>query len=430
MTVVCGTTLSDGCQASVEVAALLAARLGARLRLVHVSEDLRAPVVLGTSEERAVLGAVRDALEAEGRRVATLSGAHVDVHLAAGPVADALVAVADFEAARYLVLGPGNDARPPHVSAVVERVARRATTPTLVVKAPATLRRWLAGSETLSVLVGADLGRSARAARDIAASLREAGPVAAVTVSVVGPEVVGVVDIVGVVDVDDLRARLARGGPQGEAVEVVSADTGPEVRLASLASERGAGVVVVGQRARALLDRIWSGSVSRGVLDAVATNVLCVPAALAPIAVAGRAPDVVVVAVDVDDIEIAQRALAQAVAVARPGGVVHLITVVGDVGDDRGGAPERAWSALSRLVQRHGDEVDNGSPIVSSIERHVLEGEVVPTVLAFAERKDAAMIVVGGRRRSVVARAFMGSVTRELVDAAQVPVLVVPPERS
>lgn len=282
MAVVCGTTLGDGCLAAAAVAAVLAVRLGERLRLVHVSEDLRAPVVLGTDEERGVLGAVRDALEAEGRRLAAMSGAVVDVHLAAGPVADALVAVADFEAASFLVVGPGADARPPRVSGVVERVVRQATVPTLVVKAPATLQAWWSGGGALTVLVGADLGRSARAARAAAVTLQRAGKIAATTVSVAGPDVV----------VDDLRVKLARLAAPDEQLEIVTSGVSPEVRLAGLADERGVGLVVVGQRPRSLFDRVWSGSVSRGVLDAVATNVLCVPAGLAPGAVAGRSPDV------------------------------------------------------------------------------------------------------------------------------------------
>lgn len=392
---------------------MLAVRLGEHLRLVHVCEDLRAPVVLGTSEERGVLGAVRDALEAEGQRLAADSGAVVDVHLAAGPVADALVAVAEFEQASFLVVGPGADARPPRVSSVVERVARQATVPTLVVKAPTKLLSWLSDGKGLAVLVGADLGRSARAARAAAATLQRAGTVAATTVSVAAPGVI----------VDDLRAKLARLGAPDEDIEIVTAGVAPEVRLAALADERDVDVVVVGQRSRSLFDRVWSGSVSRGVLEAVATNVLCVPVGLAPGAVAGRAPDVVVVGVDVDDIESARRAIAESVAVARHGGVVHVATVV-DSPDSasRAGLRDRAWTSLARLVER-----SDGAGC--TLEHHVLDGEPASALLALAERLDAAMVVVCGRRRSLVSRALLGSVARGVIDAARVPVLVVPPER-
>ena len=67
----------------------------------------------------------------------------------------------------------------PRVSAVVEQVVRRATVPALVVKAPTTLSAWLLGERGLLAIVGADLGRSARAARATTVTLRRAGPIAA-----------------------------------------------------------------------------------------------------------------------------------------------------------------------------------------------------------------------------------------------------------
>jgi nucleotide-binding universal stress UspA family protein len=81
--IVFGTTLTPACQPLADVAALLAKRLNAPLRIVHVSEDPRAPIVLGTDEEH-ILGRVRAELDEEAERLRTSTGADVHVHLAAG----------------------------------------------------------------------------------------------------------------------------------------------------------------------------------------------------------------------------------------------------------------------------------------------------------------------------------------------------------
>jgi nucleotide-binding universal stress UspA family protein len=410
MTVVCGTTLGDECRATAEVAARLAARLGERLRLVHVSEDLRAPVVLGTSEESAVLGQVRAALEAEGQRLAGLAGIVVDVHLAAGPVADGLVAVADFEQASVLVVGPGATARPPRVGIVVELILRRASVPVLVVKQPDRLRDWLERRAPLGVLVGADPGRSARAARNAIEGWRRAGDIVVTTASVVPPGT----------PVREHRARLVQAGHADDALEVIVDNAAPEVRLADLAGTRHSSLVVVGQRPRSVLERVWSGSVSRGIIETVGQNVLCVPAGVSVAPAPARAPDVVLVGVDVDDPESGRRALEAGLALVRPGGRLHVVTAVDEADRERRrGRRERAWAGLERLVQQAG---------AGDCERHVVDGEVVAGLLQVAARVDAAVVVVSGRRRSLVSRALVGSVARGLVDAATVPVVVVPAE--
>lgn len=82
-----------------EVAGRLAERLKQPLRVVHVAEDPRAPIVLGADEEH-ILGSVREELEREAARIRTATGAEVRPHLAAGPVVDALVSIAEWELAK------------------------------------------------------------------------------------------------------------------------------------------------------------------------------------------------------------------------------------------------------------------------------------------------------------------------------------------
>jgi nucleotide-binding universal stress UspA family protein len=59
-----------------------------------------------------------------------------------------------------------------------------------------------------------------------------------------------------------------------------------------------------------------------------------------------------------------------------------------------------------------------------SVTGRLLEGAPGPTLVS--ESKDAAMIVVGRRRRSGLSRLLLGSVSRHVADHAECPVVVVP----
>jgi nucleotide-binding universal stress UspA family protein len=51
--------------------------------------------------------------------------------------------------------------------------------------------------------------------------------------------------------------------------------------------------------------------------------------------------------------------------------------------------------------------------------------ETADAILALASRADADLLVIGARRRSPVGKAFLGSVTQQLILSADYPVLVV-----
>jgi hypothetical protein len=92
MTVVFGTTLRPDGEVLGTVAGVMAHRLGDRLRLVHVAEDPRAPIVLGTDDEY-ILGSVRSDLQREEKRIESVTGAAVHAHLAAGSTAETLASI-------------------------------------------------------------------------------------------------------------------------------------------------------------------------------------------------------------------------------------------------------------------------------------------------------------------------------------------------
>ena len=63
-------------------------------------------------------------------------------------------------------------------------------------------------------------------------------------------------------------------------------------------------------------------------------------------------------------------------------------------------------------------------PTGVSVERRVLRGPAVPTIIAEAEAFDADLLVLGSRNRGPVRSAVLGSVGRELVARAEWPVLI------
>jgi len=430
--IVFGTTLTPECRLLADVAGLIAKRLKAPLRLVHVSEDPRAPIVLGTDEEH-ILGRVRAELDEEAERLRTTTGAEVRVHLAAGSVVDALVSVARFEMATALLLGDSSTGGRALLGTTAERAARQSTVPALMLRAPGLLLSWLRGERPLRLLVGADLGRASEAARVFASTLRAVGPIEVEVVLVASPAEVH--ERLGLrppesehhlsTEAEEALVRdLRRTAPPNETtvkLRVHAARGSADAHLASLADQGDFDLVVVGQRRHSLIEQLWYGSVARGVLRSAPVSVACVPPATGTPRPSFREPRTVLVATDFT--EVGDRAVVQALGVVAERGTVHLAHVIPvaapmdvEVRQNR----EQAWYALSRVTAT---EDTNRS---GHLERHVLEGAPADQLLALADRIGADLIVLGARSHSVVTRALLGSVAQAVSERAKVPVLLVP----
>lgn len=429
MTIVFGTTLQPHDAPFAQLAAALAQRMGAALRLVHVSEDPRAPVVLGTDEEH-ILGSVRGALTREAERLHALTGADVRPHLAAGLVVDALVSVAELELASALIVG-GSQARRHVLGTTAERVARQSRAPVWTLRESERLARWLRGEVPLRVLVGADLGLAARAARAFAARLKAVAPchveVAHVASPVEAHERLGLAPPIDehslAPEAEAAIAReLERGAPpdeSGAVLRILAARGSADAHLVGLADHERFDLIVVGQRRSSVLEQLWYGSVSRGTLRSAPVSVVCVPPTKPP-ATSFRAPTVVLVGTDLA--ETGQRAWSHALGFAAERGTVHLAHVLAtSAGPDGVAARERAWHALSQHLDE-GRARDRGL----RVERHVLEGAAADQLLALARRVGADLIVLGVRSRSAAHRVMLGSVARVVSEQAPVPVLLVP----
>jgi nucleotide-binding universal stress UspA family protein len=430
MSIVFGTTLEPESEPFAEVAARLALAWSVPLRLVHVSEDPRAPIVLGTDEEH-LLGDVRASLGRQAAHLEALTGASVQTHLAGGAVVDGLVSVARFELADLLVLGSRDDRAHGLLGATAERVCRKSSVPVLTLRDPDRLDGWLRGERSLRVLVGADLGAAAQAARAFAVRLARTGSAQVDVVSIARPaELAARLGLPSAPSAHELshEARdallrdLRHQAPEGEVatLRAVASRGSADVRLVTFADEGDYDLVLVGQRRQSLVEQLWYGSVGRGVLRASPVSVACVPPSSAQRVPSFRAPEVVLVGVDLGDS--GMRALAQALALVGEGGSVHLAHVVEAMPthEDAFRAREQAWHALARVG------VDEGRDAAASLERHLLEGEPARELTALAERLGADVLVVGARRRSVLSRVLLGSTARSLAEDGRVPVLVVP----
>lgn len=430
--IVFGTTLEPDCQPLADVAGLFAKRSNASLRLVHVTEDPRAPFVLGTDEEH-LLGPVRARLSAEGERLRGATGADVHVHLAAGDVVDALVAVARFEMATALLVGGGTTAGRALLGSTAERVARQSRVPSLTLRAPHRLLSWLRGERPLRVLVGADLGRAAEAARAFAGALGGLGPIHIEVVLVASPpEVHERLGLPPAASDHELASEaeaallrdLQRAAPPSEAageLRVLAARGSADAHLASLADQADVDLVVVGQRRQSLIEQLWYGSVARGVLRAAPVSVACVPPAPAVPSVVFRQPRVVLAATDFT--EAGEHAVAHALGVVAEQGAVHIAYVMPAPASTEVEARqlrEEAWYALARVP----NTADGQHSI--RVMREVLQGSPADQLLALADRIGAELIVLGARGRSAVARALLGSVAQAVSERAKVPVLLVP----
>lgn len=431
-----GTTLQASCAHYAELAARLAHRMQARLRLVHVSEDRRAPIVLGTDEEH-LLGTVRHDLEAEAARLRALTGAAVTVHLAAGNVVDALVSVAAFEQATALLVGGEGSPRRTLLGATAERCAQRSHVPVVTLRETARLLAWLRGDRPLRVLVGADVGRAAQAARAFAATLGAIGPVEVEVTMVASPaeaharlgfsapeESTALSSEAEAV----LLRELTRSAPEGEAavsLRVLAGRGSADVHIVNRSEQGGFDLVVVGQRRHSLLEQLWYGSVARGVLRASPVSVACVPPGLVTAATVVGAPRVVLVAMDFSPA--AHRALAHAFGLVHAEGTVHVVHVAAEASasaSEARVARAQHWDALVRIAPP--DDAERAIPL----ERHLREGAAAAQILALAQQLGADLLVLGAHGASALARGLLGSVAQEVSQHTRIPVLLVPDDRA
>ncbi|HRZ34869.1 MAG TPA: universal stress protein [Candidatus Paceibacterota bacterium] len=443
MTTVCGTDFSIHAAEAATVAAILTARAGGTLTLVHASEcagiDTRSPDALAALEERG-----RAQLNTEAERLRKLGATVRTRHLPGSP-SSVLLDVAAQSKARLMVVSSLGHFPPSRwlVGSVAERLAQNSTIPTLVVRADKPFAAWAAGKRALRVLVGYDFSASADAALGWVEALGRIGR-CRITVAYLAwaPEEswrLGVRDDWAITDnaaeitkyiKRDLKERC-RDILGTTNVQIRIGDgwgpAGPE--LVALAKAESADLIVVGTNQRRGLERLWLGSVSRAVLHRAPVSVACIPLPSAEEPPAGTVPEVRRVLVPTDFSTLGNQAIPYAYAALRRGGEVCLMHVAPPLAR-RGGRHEqlesqraaRESSLSARLRQlippqakalglrTHVQVVDHANPATA--------------ICQAAERFGASLICMSSRGRSRVAKALLGSVAQAVMTGSRRPVLI------
>jgi nucleotide-binding universal stress UspA family protein len=226
---------------------------------------------------------------------------------------------------------------------------------------------------------------------------------------------------------DQLRAELrarARGAglPADVGIEIQPSFGRPDGHLAMIAAQRRADLLVLGAHQRAGLDRLWHGSVSRGVLHGARQNVVTVPTSVAEERRTSTAPYRQVVCAT-DFSPEGDAAVPHAFAIAFPGTTVHLVHVLPESHEVPlpGRAPHDVPDAnakLATLVPK--DAAARGVEVVL----HAMHGSAPDRILALATTTGADVVCLG-IRSPAGAEEPLGIVSRAVAARAACPILLV-----
>lgn len=444
MSIVCGTDFSERSRFAADVAAHFAARTNVRLHLVHAFDTRSVPSSGET--ENAALARAQNALDHEAELLRR-TRVEVQTHLRAGAPDEVLLDVASEQLATIIfvaALGTRSDAKW-RVGSHADRLAQRSHIPVFVVRESDPILGWIRQERPLRVLIGADLSLSAEYAMKWVDGLRSLGSCEIKVVDLYWPpEEFKRLGLSGVRDfsgphpeveqalLHDMSTRLSRSLPAAPVdVKLEPHIGGIGARVAAVADEEAADLIVVGSHDRNVVERVIAGSVSHVVLHRANTSVVCVPE---PDRAATR-PHVELssIVVPTDFSPSGNAAVDLAYASVAPGGTVHLVHVTNGrrhnavaphdiflrteaAADDE--PPHRvAQRMLAELVP-----LGQSGRVVSQL--HILESDhVAEAICQAAERLDASAICLGTQGRSRVAKALLGSISSAVLGGTRRPVI-------
>lgn len=444
MAILCGTDFSEMSNRAVAAAGHLAQRMKLPLHLVH-SLDVGPEDVYDEAKGSLVEWAGRQ-LRRQAERLRR-HGTQVDVHVKTGTPDVAVLDTAKEVSAKLIVVAALGRRQPGQwkIGSHADRIAQRSHVPVLVVRDALPYDAWVRESRPLRILFGADYSVSSEIAMRWVNELRAFGPCEVVAAHLYWPPEqfhrLGLGGVRSYVDPDpevtkalerdfsERYSRLPGAGPLRFRLEPHLGRLGD--RLADIAAEEKVDLVVVGSHDRDALDRLWEGSVSRGVLHWAKTSVACIPAPAS--ALARATPKLQTVLAATDFSPIADAAIPLAFASAAPGGTVHLVHVVKghrssiephDIFDRdksntapkaEGGLHDRLLSLVPADAQARG----------LSAHVHVLESlDVAHAISQAAERLAADLICLGTHGRTGLTKALLGSVAQAVLEKTRRPVLL------
>jgi len=428
MTVVCGTDFSENAAVAARAAANIARCLGDRLELVHVIAD---PAAAGIPALGVFFAPLQELLGNQAATLASEFSITVDPIVLEGPADERLVDFARSAKARLIVVSSLGARKQDHfrLGSVAERVLQCSDIPVLVVREAASIEQWTQSKRPLKILLGVDLGESARTALHWVEALRQIRPCDVRVVQVAWPvgehsrfglrgpiELEGLRPELYALLERDLRAWTGTVAGEGQISFSVSACWGRvDEQLVQLAQEEKADLIVVGTHQRAWAARVWQGSISRGVVHRSSGNVACVPRAVgAERAEITRFRSVLI---PTDFSPLANRALGAGYGLLPDGGEVHLLHVLTC---ERGEEPPDLDARLRALVPEGSDARG-----IATRTHVVDEAEAWSGIWHTASRLGVDAICMSTHGRSGPSRVLMGSQAEEVMRRARQPVLLV-----
>ncbi|MBE0541820.1 MAG: universal stress protein [Verrucomicrobia bacterium] len=451
--IICGTDFSENARQGSRAAAAIAKRLNGPALLVHALDFPRYAAESKADVFRVVTASRRKSLHQEAESIRK-AGVTVEVQLHPGRADEALVDLARKGLTRLLVVASlgRRGAERWLLGSVSERTAECATVPTLVVRDAAPFEAWTRGERPLKVFVAFNSTVTSEAALRWVKELAAIGPCEVVVGYVAWPPEqrrrlgdAGSLPLVG--NPPEVQAVLERD-VRARAVELlgeipfrprVEANWGrPDVRLAEMAKEEAADLIVVGSHQYRGFERLWHTSVSRGLLHSATMSVAVVPLSTREKRGAGVAPPVRRVLVTTDFSDLANHAIPHAHSLLRGGGTVHLVHVMHPQalpgGEYLHGPPDRQFEA------RHAKHVEACAAKLRALIPAEAAALGILTEVAVVEHRDAAegicqaaerfgadVICLGTHGRSGVEKALMGSVAQKVMTHSRRPLLTVRP---
>lgn len=422
----------------------LAARLNVPLRLVHALADW--PRQVSADQQYGLITAVQKALEGQAEKVQD-RGAEVGFRIELGQPERVLLQMAREESTKLIVLGAGGQGKSGNhpVGKTADRLAQQSQVPTLIVRAAEPFMNWMKGQSPLRIVVGLDFNLISEDAWTWAQALARVGPVEITGVHVYWPpgefHRLGLTGLRSYVDADPevdrvlrgkLEERFQKSGPHAEfRIEPGIGRTSDH--LLSVASQVNADLVVVGSHQRNAIERLWEGSVSRGVLHDAQCAVAFIPLSKQD-AVHRPVSEFRAALAATDFSPIGNAALEYAYGQVAPSGKVYLLHVVSPAArlsdiqprdifkvseataDEKKAAEDRLRSLIPTW------SVTNGR----ATEVVVVESrDVAGAITQAAERLGADVICLGTHGRSGVAKTVLGSVAQGVLSTTQRPILLV-----
>ena len=424
MSIVSATDFSERAGRAATVAALLAARRGLPLWLVHVASTQALHVAREPVREGLQLLLQREAAPLESL------GAKVHVAVLEGNPADAVMEHATKEGATLLVVGAtGRTGTFAGVGGQLDRFAQALTLPLLRVAEAAPFEAWARGEEPLRVLLAVDRSGATQAAHAWLTELRRYGPIQLTAGHVYYPlqehRRLGLPPPSSSSEVSTellaaLNERVAdlvapRDGSASPAICLHKGFWPLGDELLALAAKERAALLVMGSHAHGL-GELWS--LTHHALRNAPMAVAVIPHAGARVAPTPPALRHLLVATDLS--QAGDQAIPFAFALAAAGATVHVTTVAAP-----SLTPERRRELQGLLQQRLPAEAP-ARGVAARAE--VLSGNDVPDTLArAAERLDADLVCLSAHGRGGLGEQLLGSVVHRTLKQCRRAVLVVQP---